>query len=176
MRRFVCILLSVVLFFSMTGCEKRSQPPSYENTKAEALALFYDKKEEFLSVVEEFERSGATDFTIEGVSSISCKEDGAYKCVEFDIGVAGLLDGQYWSLSYHSGNYPYNSWGFKLNDLTAGPYAGSYYWRENPSEGDGFFAIERIEECWFFHYNDFEGNRHGLDWANSRVEQNETSE
>lgn len=169
-RKLTCILLSAVLLFSMTACGKSSKPRNYENTKAEALDLFHARKDEFLAVVAEFENFGATDFSIKGVSSISCKEDGDYKCIEFKIDAYGFLGGQYWSLSYHSGNYPYNSWGFKLNDLTAGPYAGSYYWQENPNEGNNFFAIERIEEDWFFHYMDFDGNGHELDWAKSSVE------
>ena len=165
MKKILCVLLSVGLLFSMTACGKSAQPQNYENTKAAALELFFDKKEEFLFVVTEFEKSGATDFVIDGVSSISYKKDGEYTCVEFSIGSRGMLGGQYWRLSYHSGNVPYNSWGYAWDDLTAGPYAGSYFRQENPSEGNNFFAIERIEECWFFHYMDFDGNGHGLDWA-----------
>ena len=169
-RKLTCILLSAVLLFSMTACGKSSKPRNYENTKAEALDLFHARKDEFLAVVEEFENSGATDFSIKGVSSISCEEDGDYKCIEFKSDAYGFLGGQYWSLSYHSGNYPYNSWGFEWGDLTAGPYAGSYYWQENPNEGNNFFAIERIEEDWFFHYMDFDGNGHELDWAKISAE------
>ena len=166
MKKILCVMLSVGLLFSMTACGKRAQPKNYENTKAAALELFSEKREEFLFVVTEFEKSGATDFAIDGVSSISCKKDGEYTCVEFSIGAKGMLGGQYWRLSYHSGNVPYNSWGYSWDDLTAGPYAGSYFRQENPSEGNNFFAIERIEECWFFHYMDFDGNGHELDWAN----------
>ena len=71
----------------MTACGKSFKPRNYENTKAEALDLFHARKDEFLAVVEEFENSGATDFSIKGVSSISCEEDGDYKCIEFSIEV-----------------------------------------------------------------------------------------
>ena len=165
MKKFLCVLLSMVWLFTMTACGKDAQPKNYENTKAAALKLFSEKKEEFLSVVTEFEKSGATNFAIDGVSDISCKEVGDYKCIEFLIDCRGMLGGQYWCLSYHSGNAPYNSWGYSWDELTAGPYAGSYFRQENPNEGNNFFAIERIEECWFFHYMDFDGNRHELDWA-----------
>ena len=140
MKKSLCILLGMVLLLSMAACGRDKQPQNYVNTKAAALELFSDKKEEFLFVVTEFEKSGVIDFAIDGVSSISCKEVGDDKCIEFLIGSKGMLGGQYWCLSYHSGNAPYISWGYSWNELTSGPYLGSYFWQENPSEGKQLFC------------------------------------
>ena len=50
MKKILCVLLSVGLLFSMTACGKSAQPQNYENTKAAALELFFDKKEENIKV------------------------------------------------------------------------------------------------------------------------------
>ena len=42
MKKFLCVLLSMVWLFTMTACGKDAQPKNYENTKAAALKLFDD--------------------------------------------------------------------------------------------------------------------------------------
>lgn len=187
-RKLTCILLSAVLLFSMTACGKSSKPRNYENTKSETLEFFYDKKEEFLSVIAEIEADGppehlyqadddgssARTFEIKGIKSIfQVKYDLGkrveYICVRFWKGHNKFLGGAEWGLYYNSDNKPHCS-GLQLDDFTAGPYAGSWYWRESPIEGNNFCAIERIEECWFFYYDDWDGDSHGLDWAKSSAE------
>ena len=164
MRKLICALLSVAIIFTTSSCGLMGKRLNYEDAKAETIELFNENKDDFLSVAEEIEdrKVSSADFTIQGIESIYCKQDETNKLVNFLKAHGSMLGGQYWGLYYSANNKPENDWGVEVQ---SGPYEGSFYWSE-PNNGGDFFATERIEECWFFYYFDFDGNSHELDWAN----------
>ena len=164
MRKAVCALLSIVLLVSMTACEKTGKRRlNYEDAKKETIEFFYENKDDLLSVATEIDTSSYSNYEIEGITSIWCEQDEMDKFVQFLKTAYGMLGGQYWGIYYSSNNKPKSS--FIGADFTSGPYEGSFYWSE-PNNGGNFYATERIEECWFFYYMDFDGHVHELDWAN----------
>lgn len=160
----VLILILIIVFLldstihNLAGDERLN----YEDAKAETIELFIKEKEEFLRIAEEIkDGENESDFAIRGIKTISCTEDEANKRVDFNKRSGSMLGGQYWGLYYNANNKPENEAKYSVK---SGPYEGSFYWSE-PNNGEDFLAMERIEECWFFYYFDFDGNSHGLDWA-----------
>lgn len=162
MKRTV-LFLTILLFalsFALGGCGNSRK--SYEQAKAETV-VYLDKHRTDL-----FELAGgillrksAEEASYGNMLSISYDENACGSFVTFDIDAQGMLGGQYWGLYYSPDDL------FDLSDPPEDrwtrPDEDRCYWQEE--DGNNFFAMERLDDHWFFYYHDFDGNVHGLDWA-----------
>lgn len=157
------IILCVVFLLASTVRHILGERMNYVEAKEDTIEFFQEHRDDFLSAVDEVvKNNSAHEVVIEGIGSISLyAETGENTIIKFYKQGYGLMTGgQSWGLYYSANNHAHNQMGDKL---TSGPYEGSFYWSE-PNNGEDFFATERIEECWFFYYFDFDGNSHELDW------------
>ena len=161
MRKYVCLFFGIVLIFSMLACHPLGKEMNYLDAKEDTTAFFNKHKDKFLSAVDEIERDHSSDdIKINGIELIWYDEEESDATVTFYKQGYGLMTGgQYWGVYYSANDKPYTNWGV---ELVSGPYEGSFYWKEN--DAGNFYATERIEEGWFFYYEDYDGNSHELHW------------
>ena len=160
MRKYLCFLFSTILVLLMTSCHSFGTPMTYIEARSSTVEFFNKHKEDFLAVVAKIKENPSSDVSIKGIDSIWCDDEDANTTITFYKQGYGLMTGgQYWGIYYTSNDNPYNNWGV---ELVSGPYEGCFYWQE---EGGGnTYVTERLEDGWYFYYEDYDGNGHGLDW------------
>lgn len=171
MRKWVCLFFSIVLILPMIACHPLGKKRNYLEAKDETTGFFNKHKDRFLSAVNEIEKSHSADnIKISGIESIWYDEEESNVTVTFyKQGYGLMIGGQYWGVYYSANGKPFTNWNVKL---VSGPYEGCFYWQED--DGSNTYVTEHLEDGWYFYYEDYDGNGHGLNWEclkQMRVEQ-----
>lgn len=153
----LALLLAVLLAFFL--CARGDGRKSYDKAQTEAAQFLERNQSGLTALTEEILEQGSADgVSFPNVESIVYHEGEAGRFISFQLGSQGMLGGQYWGLSYSVDDRfdtTYTPW----TDLGG----GRAYYRQG--SGNNFSAIQRLEEHWFFYYDDYDGNVHGLDWG-----------
>ena len=157
---FILTIWLFVLSLALGGCGNSRK--SYEQAKAGTVRYLDKHRTDLLELAGGILlRKSAEEATYGNMLHISYDENAGGLFVIFDIDAQGMLGGQYWGLYYSPDNL------FNLSDPPEDRWTrldeDRCYWQEE--DGNNFFAMERLEDHWFFYYRDFDGNVHGLDWA-----------
>ena len=161
MKKICLCFFSAILICALVACHPFGESMNYMEAKADATEILNKKKDVFETAVNEIvETKSVSNTNISGVESILYNEDKGNTIVVFYMKGYGLMTGgQYWGVYYSSDDNPYTNWGV---ELVSGSKQGCFYWQEE--EAGNLYATERIEEGWFFYYEDYDGNSHELDW------------
>lgn len=152
----ICLFCACMLFFVLqTGCSIVRK--DYKAAKANCIVFFQNNKENLLRAFGEVAvlRKGESVTYQNYIISSVVKGYKQYAVLEY--GAQGMLGGQYWGIYYSADNSFCDEYG-----TTVFGEDHKYY---KEAEGNNFFETERIMEHYFFFYQDYDGNVHGLDWT-----------
>lgn len=146
----------MLFFVLLTACSIGRK--DYGAAKADCIEFFQNNQE---SLTHTFEKAAvlrtgeSVTYQNHTISSVVKGYNKRYALLEYDA--QGMLGGQYWGIYYSSDNSFCDEYGTTVFD------EDRRYYKE--ADGNNFFATERITEHYFFFYQDYDGNVHGLDWA-----------
>lgn len=161
MKKGFAIILLVLFTCLLAGCDSRK---SYHTAKEECYSFLNKNYDKLNSVAEKVLGAKSSKNVSFNNIEVTYRDDDHCEVVEFDYDAQGMLGGQYWGFYYNASdafdvNFDVEQY-TKLDD-------NHYYWQE--PDGNDFFAQERLSPEWFFYYEDFDGNVHGLNWATKRA-------
>lgn len=148
MKKFLCLLLSVVMMFSLSGCGGAFFLFLVANgddsaDKEEVFAFVCENEEELLHAIEDGDFSGfENQGIIKGI-------DADKTVVDFSCGGAGVGSGTSYVGFYYTPNNDMTAvWCAPSSQKLLVPSGNGFEWREK--HGDNYYYTEKI--CEFFYY------------------------
>ncbi len=159
---FVVALIALPLFLFLSPFRHLGGDTDYREARETIISQFEKNRDAFNDVAEQAIRQGsATDLSVRKVDTVYLTERNGHTVVTFLIGSQGLMTGgQSWGLYFSKEDEPVNLW---EDTLVSAQDPQCYYWQSE--DGRHFYATEKIADHWYVYYEDYDGNRHGLSWA-----------
>lgn len=149
------VSLCFALLILLTGCSDKRK--NYEQAKTDCMSFLENNKADLTELSQKAIIEQSAESEQYEKYTYYCKSAGDTKYVIFDFDAQGAIGGQYWGIYYSSDNEFCDEYG--TNEFNE----NCRYYREKG--GNNFFATERLSENWFFFYQDYDGNAHGLNWG-----------
>ena len=147
---FLFIILLTIVF----GCEP--SPISYDHIKSQTVEFFKSHQNSFEDVKNTVLRNqSAANVSIKKIRSIKFEIVDTSQKITFEYGTYGDMDAKWWGIYYSSDDKPRPDGRFLADDsieLIEATTEGCYFLQD--SDGNIWYATERISKNWFFYFSD----------------------